>query len=109
MEFETVADNAPAIIGARGLEDIAQCIRYIARSTVFSVPLDRSFATTGSDVDSPLPQATAARLATLIEAIEKYEPRVRVSSIRFMPEAGAALDGRLTPIIRFRVREGVSV
>ena len=108
-EFEVIADTAPVSIGARGMDDITQCIRYIVRTTVFSVPLDRDFATTGSYVDSHLPQATAARMAELAEAIERLEPRVRVSSISFSPEAGAAMDGVLTPIIRFRLREGVTV
>jgi phage baseplate assembly protein W len=108
-EFEVVADNAPAVIGASGLDDIMQCIRYIVRTTVFSVPLDRSFASDGSYVDAPVPHAVAARMAALTEAIERKEPRVRVTSIRFAARAEDALDGRLYPVIRFRLREGVKV
>ena len=109
MELEVIAANAPVIIGTRGMDDITQCLRVIARTLFFSVPLDRAFATTGKYVDSPLPHATAARMAELIEAIERYEPRVRVSSIRFTPDAGAAMDGALTPVSRFRRREGVTL
>lgn len=108
-EFEVVADNAPAIIGARGMDDIMQCIRYIVRTTVFSVPMDRSFASDGAYLDSPVPYAVAARMAALTEAIERKEPRVRVSSIRFAPRADAAMDGQLYPVVRFRLREGVKV
>lgn len=109
QEFEIVADETPAIIGARGLEDVMQCIRYIVRTTVFSVPLDRGFAHDGSFIDAPLPHAAAARIATLTEAIESREPRVRVSSIRFAAVAGDAIDGRVAPIIRFRLRDGVRI
>jgi phage baseplate assembly protein W len=108
-EFEIIADNAPAIIGARGMDDIVQCIRYIVRTTVFSVPLDRSFASDGSYIDSPVPQAVAARMAALAEAIESREPRVRVTSIRFAALPDEAMDGRVYPVIRFRLREGVSL
>ena len=104
QEFEFVADDAPAVIGARGMDDILQCIRYIVRTTVFSVPLDRSFANDGSYIDAPVPHAVAARMAALTEAIERKEPRVRVTSIRFAPRADDATDGRLFPVIRFRLR-----
>ena len=109
QEFEIEAGNAPVIIGATGLDDIAQCIRNITRATMFSVPMDRAFATDGAYVDSPIPHATAVRIADLTEAIETYEPRVRVSSIRFAQRASDALDGRVYPVIRFRLREGVGL
>jgi len=60
QEFELMANDAPAIIGARGLDDVMQCIRYIVRTTVFSVPLDRGFAQTGTFIDAPVPHAAAA-------------------------------------------------
>jgi phage baseplate assembly protein W len=108
QEFEVAAVNAPVIIGAEGLDDIMQCLRIIVRTFAFSVPLDRSFASTGAYVDSPLPYAVAARMADLTAAIEDREPRVRVTSIRLEARGEDAVDGRLTPVIRFRLREGVS-
>jgi phage baseplate assembly protein W len=108
-EFEITANNAPVIVGSTGMEDIEQCIRTIVRTLAFSVPLDRAFANTGNYVDSPIPHAVAARMAELTEAIESREPRVRVTSIRFAPDAEGAMNGALTPIIRFRLRDGVSI
>jgi phage baseplate assembly protein W len=106
-EFEVIAGgNAPLVIGAQGMDDIVQCIRVIVLTSWFSCPLDRGFANTASFVDSPLPHAVAARMAELTEAIEKYEPRVRVTSIKFQPRADEAVDGRLFPVIRFRLKEG---
>jgi phage baseplate assembly protein W len=109
QEFELVADNAPAVIGARGMDDVMQCIRYIVRTTVFSVPLDRGFASDGAYIDAPAPHAVAMRMAALTEAIERKEPRVRVTSIRFQPRTDDAMDGRIFPIIRFRLKAGVSL
>lgn len=133
VEMEVFTGNAPVIIGARGMDDVMQCIRTIVRTMIYSVPLDRGFASTGSYIDSPSPHAVAARMGELTEAIERREPRVRVTSIRFvnasyrgaMPpdnppsplrakpgtglDAQEVMDGRLTPVIRFRLREGVSL
>lgn len=111
-----IDDNAPSIIGARGLADINQCIRYIVRSVIFSCPMDRGFANSGSFIDAPIPHAVAMRVAELTGIIEEHEPRVRVTSIEFIPAAkqaeeaaAAAMDGRLRPVIRYRLREGVSI
>jgi|GEM_PF-139279 len=120
MEHELfTGDEAPVVIGATGLEDIMQCMRIIVRTVVYSCPMDRGFANTGKYVDSPIPHAVALRIAELTEALEKYEPRIKVTSIRFVPLRGTAaqkaqvvdgaMDGRLTPIIRFRLRQGVAI
>jgi len=112
QEFETLADEAPIVIGATGLEDIKQCMRMIVRTYVFSVPMDRRFAHTGSFIDAPLPHAAAAKLADLTEAMESHEPRIHVTSIRFVPQtpdATDAMDGRTWPVIRWRLREGVEI
>lgn len=109
---ELIADNAPIVIGATGLQEIEQNIRIIVLTTVFSVPMDRSFANTGSYIDSPLPQATAGRIAELIRAIEKYEPRVAVVSIRMQETRQTSqdlLDGKYCPVIKYRLRQGVSI
>lgn len=105
QEYEMIADNAPIEIGATGLADVMQCIRTIVRTLAYSVPMDRTFASAGSYIDSPLPHAVAARIAELTEAIERHEPRVTVTSIRLAAAPGEAMDGRLRPVIRFRLRK----
>ena len=120
MEYEMFAGNeAPIVIGATGLEDIMQCMRTIVRTTIYSCPMDRGFATTGKYVDSPIPHAVALRIAELTEALEKREPRIKVTSIHFVPlqataeqknhALNSAMDGSLAPVIRFRLRQGVKI
>ena len=46
--------------------------------------------------------------AELMDAIDKYEPRVEITSISFKPDKTQAMDGRLYPVVRFRLREGVT-
>lgn len=111
-----INENAPAVIGATGLDDINQCIRYIVLCVIYSCPMDRGFANTGRYIDAPIPHAAAMRIAELTEAIEKNEPRVRVTSIKIIPAgqqaqdaASAAMDGRTRPVIRYRLREGATV
>ena len=108
--------NAPVIIGATGIDDINQCIRYIVLCIVYSCPMDRGFANKGSYIDAPIPHAVAMRIAELTEAIEQNEPRVRVTSIKIVSAgqkaqeaASAAMDGRTMPVIRYRLREGVEL
>lgn len=111
-EQEFIVTPAPIIIGATGLESLHQALRIIVTTLIYSVPLDRGFATTGSFIDSPLPHAVARRLADLTEAIEKYEPRVKIISLR-LTESDAKLEdlaeGRVFPIIRFELKEGVEL
>lgn len=126
---EFIAAPAPLVIGATGLEGLHQCLRIIVTTLIYSVPLDRGFAVTGSFIDAPLPYAVAQRLAELTEAIEKYEPRVKIISLRLakhsevrnrdsdqreerpLTEPDASLDdlmeGRVFPVVRFELREGV--
>lgn len=111
-EREFIVAPAPIVIGATGLEGLHQALRIIITTLIYSVPLDRGFATTGSFIDAPLPHAVAQRLADLTEAIEKYEPRVKIISLR-LSEPGAKLEdlmeGRVFPIIRFELKEGVEL
>lgn len=112
MARELEIKPAPIVIGAAGLEGLFQCLRIIVTTTVYSVPLDRAFAVTGSFIDSPLPHATARLMAELIAAVEKYEPRVRVETVSFSDPRTTRedlMEGRAYPILRFELREGVEL
>lgn len=110
MEYEVLAAPGGAIaFGARGLAEIAQNIRVILATLAWSCPLDRKFAGGAGYLDSPLPLTTAARVASIIETVEKHEPRVRVTAVTFEADPSSALDGRICPRIRFALRNGVSL
>ena len=95
--------------GAEGLADIAQCLRVIATTRVGTVPLDRAFGTSWDWIDRPEPVAMAKYRAELIDAIRKWEPRVEVLGISFRRDESAAMAGRLIPVVRMRLAEGVEV
>lgn len=102
--------STPVTIGATGLEALAQNIRTIILTAAWSVPLDRGFAHLNEIIDAPAPNETARYTALLIEAIEKYEPRVRVQKLEWVqPATTGLMEGRLIPKITFAVREGVEL
>lgn len=106
----TSATMPPVIFGATGMDEIEQNIRFILATLVFSVPLDRAFGGDGDFVDAPSPYDAQRRMAAIVEVVEKYEPRVRVTGIE-LANAGntAAMDGQLVPILRFELRDGVTL
>ncbi|MDL2268882.1 GPW/gp25 family protein [Desulfosarcina sp. OttesenSCG-928-A07] len=98
----------PLVIGAEGDAEIEQNIRMIVRTFGFEVRMDNRFADKGAYLDAPLPFAAAQRIANLTEAIETYEPRVKVISLEFSPDADAAADGKLYPVLRYAKKEGAA-
>lgn len=100
----------PLVIGATGLEDIEQCLRVIVSTFIYSVPMDRAFAVGGKFLDAPSPVVIAHKIRDIADAIEKYEPRVEVTNIDYSAiEAADLMDGRLFPVITFRVKDGVEL
>lgn len=104
--------DRPLVIGATGIDALLQNVRIIILTSLYSVPLDRAFAHVNEMVDSPAPHVTARLTGLLVEAIEKYEPRIKVDSLSFVESAdrrGALMEGRVIPKITFSLRKGVSL
>jgi phage baseplate assembly protein W len=106
----TSAARVPVIFGATGIEEIQQNIRFILATMVFSVPLDRSFGGNGLFLDAPSPFEAQRRMAAIIDIVERHEPRVRVTGLRFDdPGTAATMDGQLVPVLTYEIREGVEL
>lgn len=103
--------SAPLIIGATGIEAIRQNIKMIILTFSCSIPLDRKFAHTGKFIDAPNPLAAARLVAELTDALERYEPRIRVESIEWKKSATPAdlRLGRLVPAVKFSLKEGIEI
>lgn len=108
-ELEMVLDDSSNIFGAVGLQNIHNCLNAIASTRIGNVPLYRHFGTDWEWIDKPEPYAMAKYRADLMEAIDKYEPRIKVISISFRQNTAGALDGKLYPTVRFKIREGVEI
>ncbi|MHC1791775.1 GPW/gp25 family protein [Solidesulfovibrio sp.] len=104
----SAAERPPIVIGATGLDEIFQNVRIILATMAFSVPLDRAFAGDGDILDTPSPFAAQRRMASIVETVERYEPRVQVLGIAFTELAATdTMDGRLAPVLQITLRQGV--
>ena len=102
MEIDVTAtldavDFAPANV----VVEIVQNVRTIFSTAKYSVPLDRLFGVDVTMLDRPTPKAMAALQAEVVAAIHRYEPRCRVTRVRFDGD----LDGRLVPKVRIKIDE----
>ena len=82
------------------LSEILQNVKTILTTAKGSVPLDRDFGIDTSLIDLPVPVAKAKLTANIIDAIEKYEPRVTVSSVSFK---GDGEDGIIVPTVKVAI------
>lgn len=106
----SAATQAPIVIGATGMDEIVQNIRTILATIAYSVPLDRAFANRGDFIDAPSPYEAQRRMSYIVDVVEKYEPRVKVSQITFEALATTdAMDGVLAPVLQFTLRDGVTL
>ena len=84
------------------VEEVIQNVRTILTTTVYSVPLDRTFGIKPDMLDLPQPAAMARLTAEIVAAVEKFEPRVAVTDVAFTGN----MDGRLSPTVSLRIEEG---
>ena len=89
------------------LEEVVQNVRVILSTVKGTVPLDRAFGLAADLLDEPLPVAQALLSADIVEAINQYEPRVKVVKVDFADDQDVAADGILRPSVRIRIKDGV--
>ena len=79
------------------LEEIIQNVRTILTTRRGSVPLDRSFGIDTALIDLPVTVIKGRLTTEIIEAVERFEPRVEVKEVKF---AGDAADGAVYPVVK---------
>lgn len=104
MEIELTMSRSVAVdfSPATAIEEILQNVRTILATPVYSVPLDRAFGVNAELLDLPMPVARAKLAAEIVQAVQKFEPRVEVIKVLF---AGDTIAGRLQPTVRLRLKE----
>ena len=100
--YEVTTDYKPLNMLARGVEEILQNIAIILSSPKGSVTLDRNFGIDMSALDLPLEMAENICTAQIIEAIQDYEPRVKVTKVTYEKDH---LTGRLRPKVMVLMNE----
>jgi len=79
------------------VEEILQNVSVLLTTIIGSVPLDRNLGLNATFIDEPTPRAMANLHIFAHQTIQRYEPRVEVTEVDFLPHPDAALDGRLYP------------
>lgn len=97
MNYTVTLGGAIDFAPANETIEILQNVRTILGTRVGTVPLDRLFGLSWKHIDKPFPVAKVLMTVEIVDAIEKYEPRVRVESIEFDETAQNAMDGLLKP------------
>lgn len=83
------------------LEEISQNILMIILTPKYSVPLDRAFGIDYTLLDAPINNSQALMTAEIVQAINTFEPRAKVTEIIYNSSDLAKLDCT----VRFRLNE----
>lgn len=93
------------IVPSTELEEIVQNVKTILSTVIGEVPLDREFGTDRKILDLPISVATAKISAAIVKAINKFEPRARVTKINYTQSKEETLDGILKPVVDIELVE----
>lgn len=85
-------------------EEVAQNVRQILATRRGSVPLDRDLGVNYEFLDRPVNEVQLYAIPAVIQALQDFEPRAYVDSIRFQEQV-AALSGALSPVVDFSLEE----
>lgn len=83
-------------LGDDALErEISRNVRTILTTPVGTCPLYREFGIDVTAVDRPMDVAMNLYSVAVMEAVEKFEPRVRVQDVTFAPSPGGRLQTKV--------------
>lgn len=82
-------------------KSILQNVSIILRTIKGSCPMYRDFGIDATLIDRPIPAAKVLLFSQIREAIEEYEPRVRVTSVDFDPQG--EMQGKLIPVVEVEI------
>jgi phage baseplate assembly protein W len=83
------------------MEEVIQNVQTIIATPIYSTPLNRSFGVDAIMLDLPLPVLQAKLAAEIVQAIEKFEPRVAVVKVNF---TGNAESGNVKPYVTLSLK-----
>ncbi len=84
------------------ITSVLQNIAVLLATPRGSVPLYRDFVISTNILDRPIPVAKTMMIADIREAVEEWEPRVRVTSIEFSEDMA---EGKLIPTVEVEIND----
>ena len=105
MSFFITPDGNPIynFAPATLIEEITQNVATILLTPKGSVPLDRAFGTSWMFVDRNTPAAESRIVSDVLDALEKYEPRIKIKEITFETNE---MTGQIVPRLEVDLVEG---
>lgn len=83
-------------MGDNALErEIIRNVQTILTTPVGTCPLYRDFGIDASVLDQPMDVAKNLYAVAVLEAVEKYEPRVQVQEVSFIPDVSGRLKAKV--------------
>lgn len=102
MEYIVTSNgNNNLVIGAKGIEDVLQCIQMILGIIEGTVFLDRKLGISSEITDNTLNRMDKLH-EEIYRKIEKYEPRAEITSIKIKTDN---LEGKSNIVVGVRVDE----
>lgn len=96
--------NNDVVIGAEGVERIAQQVRTVLKTVKGTVPFNRDFGIDFSFIDKPIPVARALAISSVIEEVEKQVDGIEVIDVSF-PDDSELVKGVLKPKVEIKIIE----
>ena len=90
------------IIPETELEEIAQNVLMILTTQKYTVPLDRGFGLSVTQLDAPISLSQAKMAAEIVAAVKNYEPRAQITNVFF---DGDFSNGELNIRVQFKLVE----
>ena len=87
---------------ATELEEIAQNVKTILTTATGEVFLDRTFGVAQDLLDEPVPVVQAKLTAKICDAVNKFEPRAKVTDCFY---SGDGADGKVLTTVRIEIVE----
>lgn len=102
MSYTLIAfqQNAINIAPKTTEEEILQNVATLISTAQYSIPLDRGLGLAQRFVDKPIQAAKAIIVSEVLDAVEKYEPRVEVVSVKFKQGTNP---GSLIPVVEVNI------
>ena len=103
MKFEVSAQDQGALKfnETDTVKSVLQNVAIILATPKGTVPMYRDFGVDTEFLDLPMPVAKVRMIAEVREAVEAWEQRARVLSVRFSEEAEA--EGVLLPVVEVEI------
>lgn len=103
ITVEPLSGNEINLFPQTKIEEVARNVGIIISSPKFSVPLDRDFGTSYKNLDKAINIAQPRLIMEITDAIEQYEKRADIISIKIKTDEAQA--GKLIPIVEIGVKD----